>query len=115
MAKEVAAFGITLTIVELGAARTSFDKGMIRAPSLAAYAGSPALQVQEAVAAHAFPIPGDAEKMARAMIDCVDAGGRPLRLPLGSDTYTLVRGALIERLAALDQAKTAAFSTDRDA
>ena len=115
VAKEVAPFGIGVTIVEPGAARTSFDKGMIRAPALPAYAGTPAPEVQEAVAAHAFPIPGDAAKMAQAMIDCVDSGRRPLRLPLGSDTYTLVRGALVERLAALDAAKDVAHSTDRTA
>jgi len=36
VAKELAPFGIGVTIVEPGAARTSFDKGMIRAPSLPA-------------------------------------------------------------------------------
>jgi hypothetical protein len=64
------------------------------------------------VAAHAFPIPGDPAKMAQAMINCVDAGTRPLRLPLGSDTYTLVQGALVKWLAALDAEKDGAYSTD---
>jgi len=64
------------------------------------------------VAAHAFPIPGDPAKMAQATINCVDAGTRPLRLPFGSYTYTLVGGALVKRLAALDAAKDVAYSTD---
>ncbi len=50
--------------------------------------------------------------MAQAMINCVDAGTRPLRLPLGSDTYTLVQGALVKWLAALDAEKDGAYSTD---
>ncbi len=46
------------------------------------------------------------------MIDSVDLNPAPLRLALGSDTYTLVRGALQERLAALEAQKAIALSTD---
>ena len=112
VAKEVAPFGIGVTIVEPGAARTGFGDAMISAPALPAYAGTPAHEVQAAVANRAFPIPGDPAKMVRAMIDCADGETRPLRLPLGSDTYELVRGALAERLVALEAAKDVAHSTD---
>ncbi len=112
VAKEVAPFGIGVTIVEPGAARTGFADAMVFAPALPAYAGTPAHDVRVAVANRAFPIPGDPAKMVRAIIDCADGGTRPLRLPLGSDTYGLVRGVLAERLAALEAAKEIALSTD---
>ena len=112
VAKEVAPFGIGVTIVEPGATRTGFGDAMACAPALPAYAGTPAHQVQVAVASRAFPIPGDPARMVRAIIDCADGDTRPLRLPLRSDTYALVRGALAERLAALEAAKEIAHSTD---
>ena len=100
MAKEVASFGIGVTIVEPDAARTIF-------------AGTPAHEVQVAVANRASAIPGDPARMVRAIIDCADGDTRALRLPLGSDTCGLVRGVLAERLAALEAAKEIAHSTDR--
>ncbi len=66
----------------------------------------------EAVANRAFPIPGDPAKMVRAIVVCVDGATRALRLPLGSDTYGLLRGVSAERLAAPDAAKEIAHSTD---
>ncbi len=112
VAKEVAPFGIGVTIVEPGATRTRFGDAMASAPALPAYAGTPAHEVQVAVANGAFPIPGDPAKMVRAIIDCADGGDRPLRLPLGSDTYGLVQGVLAERLAALEAAREIAHTTD---
>lgn len=112
VAQEVAPFGIEFTIVEPGPTRTGFRAGLVSPPPMAVYEGTPAGEVRRAVAAGAFPVKGDAVKMTRAMIDCVDRSPAPRRLLLGSDAYTRVRAALVERLAALDAQKDIALSTD---
>lgn len=48
------------------------------------------------------------------MIDSVDQHPAPKRVPLGSDTYTLVRAALVERLEALERQKDVAMAADTD-
>ncbi len=55
-------------------------------------------------------LPNDPRKIAEAMIDLVDTGETPLRLPLGSDTYDDVRAALVARLAEHDAHREIAFS-----
>ena len=52
--------------------------------------------------------------MARAMITCAEAPDAPLRLVLGKDAYTCIRAALTGRLAALEEQKALACSTDFD-
>ncbi len=112
VAQEVAPFGIEFTIVEPGATRTSFAGSLVSPPAMDVYQNTPADDVRRAVATDAFPMPGDAVKVAQAMIDSVDQHPAPKRLPLGSDTYRLVRAALEERLAALDAQKDVALSAD---
>ena len=113
VAQEVAPFHIGFTIVEPGATGTNFASGMISPPVMDDYENTPVGDVRRAVASHAFPIPGDAVKVALAMIDSVEVEPAPLRLPLGSDTYNLVRGALQQRLAALEAQREIALSTDK--
>ncbi len=114
VAQEVAPFHIGFTIVEPGATGTNFASGMISPPIMDIYENTPVGDVRRAVATHAFPIPGDAVKVALAMIDSVEVEPAPLRLPLGSDTYNLVRGALQQRLAALEAQREIALSTDKN-
>ena len=114
VAQEVAPFHIGFTIVEPGATGTNFASGMISPPVMDVYEDTPVGDVRRAVASHAFPIPGDAVKVALAMIDSVEVEPAPLRLPLGSDTYNLVRGALQQRLAALEAQREIALSTDKN-
>jgi hypothetical protein len=114
VAQEVAPFGIEFTIVEPGAARTSFGAVLVRPPAMAVYDATPAGEMRRAVMAGTFPLPGDPLKMARAMIDSAERSPAPRRLALGSDTYALVRAALVDRLAVLDAQKEIAVSTDSD-
>lgn len=49
------------------------------------------------------------------MIDLVDSGDTPLRLPIGSDTYEDVRASLVARLAEHDAHRgTAVGVADHD-
>jgi NAD(P)-dependent dehydrogenase (short-subunit alcohol dehydrogenase family) len=110
VASEIAPFGIGLTIVEPGATPTGFGRALDTAPAMADYENTPAGQVRRAIASGAFDLPNDAAKIVRAMIELVDSGARPLRLPLGSDTYYDVRADLEARLAELDAHRDVAFS-----
>ena len=114
VAKEVAPFGIGVTIVEPGATRTNFGSGMVASTPLAAYERTPAGDVRRAIASGAFPIDGDAGKVAQAILDSADRDPAPLRLALGRDAYTDVRRNLVERLDALDAQRDVALSTVAD-
>ena len=114
VAQEVAPFNIAFTIVEPGPARTGFGRGLVRPEPMAVYENTPAGEMRRAIAAGAFPVRGDAAKMVQAMIDCADRSPAPKRLALGSGAYNSIRAALVERLAALDDQKEIALSTDID-
>ena len=81
---------------------------------MAVYENTPAGEMRRAIAAGAFPVRGDAAKMVQAMIDSADRSPAPKRLALGSGAYNSIRAALVERLAALDDQKEIALSTDID-
>ncbi|MEU6239763.1 SDR family oxidoreductase [Streptomyces sp. NPDC047024] len=110
VAREIAPFGVALTIVEPGATPTNFGTSIDTAPPLAAYADTPAGATRQAVAEGRFPLPNSAEKIAEAMIDLVDSGATPLRLPLGPDTYDDVHAALAGRLAEHEAHQEVAYS-----
>lgn len=110
LAAEVAPFGITVTIVEPGATSTGFGSGLDRAPVMEAYDATPAGDVRRALADGGFPLPNDPEKIAAAIVAHVDSGSRVLRLPLGSDTYEDVRGALQARLTEHEAGRDTAYS-----
>jgi hypothetical protein len=59
-------------------------------------------------------MPGDQAKVVTAMIDAALSPDPPRRLLLGSDAYTLVHNALVARLAAAEDQKDLAASTDVD-
>lgn len=110
VAREIAPFGIGLTIVEPGATPTGFGGSLDTAPAMPEYEDTPAGEVRRAISSGAFTLPNDPEKIVGAMIDLVDSGKVPLRLPLGSDTYHDVRASLVARLAELDAHRDVAFS-----
>ncbi|MFD9128316.1 SDR family oxidoreductase [Kitasatospora sp. NPDC059571] len=99
VAREIAPFGVALTIIEPGATPTNFGASLDIAPPLPEYANTPAADTRQAFLGGHFPVPNSAEKLTQAMIDLVDSGAAPLRLPLGPDTYEDVRAALTARLA----------------
>jgi NAD(P)-dependent dehydrogenase (short-subunit alcohol dehydrogenase family) len=111
-AKDVAPFGIEMTIVEPGGARTEFRFDSLQlAEPLAAYDGTPAAMVRGAKDRSRPPL-GDPAKMAARIIDSADQHPAPMRLVLGSDAYKFVTAALRERLAQIEPQQAAAASTD---
>jgi NAD(P)-dependent dehydrogenase (short-subunit alcohol dehydrogenase family) len=111
---EIIPFGIEVTLVEPGASRTNFasssaDAGQI----LHVYDQTPAGDFRRmAESAGLAMFPGDPRKVASAIIASADQTPAPKRLILGSDAYALVHAALTERLAALENQKALAHSTD---
>lgn len=111
--QEVAGFGIGVTSVEPGGARTEFRYGSSQlGPRIAAYDGTPASMARRMLEERtAVPI-GDPAKMVELMIASVDQQPAPKRLALGSDAWTAMQRGLAARLAELEAQKEVAFSTD---
>jgi NAD(P)-dependent dehydrogenase (short-subunit alcohol dehydrogenase family) len=114
VAREIAPFGIGLTIIEPGATPTGFGASLDTAPVMPEYENTPAGEARRAITSGAFALPNDAQKIAAAIINLVDTGATPLRLPLGSDTYDDVRASLVARLAELDAHRDVAYSVVTD-
>lgn len=114
VAQEVAPFGIGLTIVEPGASPTGFGAALATAPIMPEYDAGPAGDTRRAIADGSFTLVNDPEKIASAVVDLVDSGETPLRLPLGSDTYRDVRASLVARLEEHDAHRETALSVVRD-
>ncbi|MDX3853416.1 SDR family oxidoreductase [Streptomyces sp. AK02-01A] len=114
VAREIAPFGIGLTIVEPGATPTGFGASLDTAPVMPEYENTPAGEMRRAITSGAFNLPNDPQKIAEAIINLVDTGAAPLRLPLGSDTYDDVRASLVARLAEHDAHRDVAYSVVTD-
>ncbi|MFF5076347.1 SDR family oxidoreductase [Actinoplanes sp. NPDC000266] len=111
-ARDVAPFGIEMTIVEPGGARTEFRFGSLQlATPLEAYDNTPAAMVRGAKDRTRPPL-GDPAKMAARIIESAGQSPAPLRLVLGSDAYRFVTSALRERLAQIEPQEALAASTD---
>lgn len=112
---EVAPFGVEVTLVEPGVARTGFGLALDVAPALDAYADTPVGKMREYVEAPGGVTangPGDPDKIADAILASADVSPAPRRLTLGSDAYQMVHASLSSRLAELEAAKELAYSTD---
>ncbi|MER6290123.1 SDR family oxidoreductase [Streptomyces sviceus] len=111
-AKDVAPFGIGVTIVEPGGARTEFRYGSLQmATPLSEYDGTPAAMTR-AAQDRSRPSLGDPALMATRIIDSVEQTPAPLRLVLGSDSYRFLQAALSERLAEIEAQRDTAGLTD---
>ncbi|USY22779.1 SDR family oxidoreductase [Nocardiopsis exhalans] len=114
VAQEIAPFGIGLTIVQPGATHTGFGGALASGPVMPEYDAGPAGDVRRSLADGSFVLVNSPEKISGAMIDLIDSGEVPLRLPLGSDTYHHVRRSLVARLAEHDAGREVALSVVRD-
>ncbi|MEU3983971.1 SDR family oxidoreductase [Streptomyces sp. NPDC026672] len=111
-AKDVALFGIGVTIVEPGGARTEFRYSSLRmATPMPEYDDSPAAMTRGAQD-RSRPSLGDPGLMATRIIDSVEQTPAPRRLVLGSDSYRFLQAALSERLAEVEAQRDTAGRTD---
>lgn len=113
VAQEVAPFGIGVTIVEPGGARTEFRYGSAQVADL--------MPVYDDTPAHAFLrmldpknglAPGDPARMAAAIINSVDQQPAPLRLMLGSQALQSTLQTLRQRISGYEAQAEFAASTD---
>jgi NAD(P)-dependent dehydrogenase (short-subunit alcohol dehydrogenase family) len=110
---EIAKFGIEVTLVEPGTARTNITNSSDDTTPMEIYEDTPVGNFRRAIALHGEKILiGDPVKMAKAMIASCELKPAPRRLVLGSDAYQHIEASLIDRLALLHSQKELAFSTD---
>jgi NAD(P)-dependent dehydrogenase (short-subunit alcohol dehydrogenase family) len=111
--QEVAPFGIGVTIVEPGGARTEFRYGSSKlGPGLGAYDGTPAAAIRAVIEEATAVPPGDPAKMAAAIIASAGTDPAPSRIVLGSDSFGIIRKALADRLAVVELQERSAAATD---
>jgi len=97
LSKEVAGFGIKVTLIEPGAYATDFasPSSLKLVPGLDAYAG---LRAQVFASATDFEF-GDPQATLPAVLKVIDAEQPPLRVFLGTEGMPVARAAYAERLA----------------
>jgi NAD(P)-dependent dehydrogenase (short-subunit alcohol dehydrogenase family) len=113
VAREVAHFGIGMTIVEPGGARTEFRYGSAQVADLMdVYDGNPAHGFVAMLDPANGLAPGDPVRMARRIIESADLEPAPLRMVLGSRALDVTLATLRNRVADFEQQTAVAASTD---
>lgn len=111
--QEVASFGIGMTIVEPGGARTEFRYGSAQVAAL--------MPIYDDTPAHSFLrmldpknglAPGDPARMAARIIESADVEPAPLRMVLGSQALASTLTTLRKRIASFEAQTALAASTD---
>jgi len=113
VAQEVAPFGIGMTIVEPGGARTDFRYGSAQvAAPMPEYDGNPAHAFVRMLDPEKGLAPGDPARMAARIIESVDVESAPLRMVLGSQALEGTLATLWARIAGFEAQRELAASTD---
>jgi len=113
VAQEVAPFGIGMTLVEPGGARTEFRYGSAQiAAKIPDYDDTPARAPLRMLDPASGLAPGDPARMAAAMIASVEQKPAPLRMILGSEALRNTLTVLRERVAGFELQTDLAASTD---
>ena len=113
VAQEVAPFGIGVTIVEPGGARTEFRYGSAQvADLLPAYDGTQAHGFLAMLDPAKGLAPGDPARMAAAIIASAHSQPAPLRIILGSQALQTTVSVLKDRIARFEAQAGLAASTD---
>jgi NAD(P)-dependent dehydrogenase (short-subunit alcohol dehydrogenase family) len=113
VAQEVASFGVGMTIVEPGGARTEFRYGSAQVAELMAiYDDTPAHGFLRMLDPESGLAPGDPARMAARIIESVDVEPAPLRVVLGSQALESTLTTLRKRIAGFEAQTELAASTD---
>lgn len=113
VAQEVSPFGIGITIVEPGGARTEFRYGSAKVATLMPeYDATPAHNFLAMLDPANGLAPGDPAKMAARMIESVNIEPAPLRMVLGSQALSSILSVLKARVADFETQTELAASTD---
>ena len=113
VAAEVAPFGIGMTIVEPGGARTDFRYGSAQvAAPMPEYDGNPAHAFMGMLDPQNGLAPGDPARMAARIIESVEVEPAPLRLVLGSQALEGTLATLRARIAGFEAQRELAASTN---
>lgn len=113
VAQEVAPFGIGMTIVEPGGARTEFRYGSAQVANLTAiYDQTPAHGFVKMLDPKYGLAPGDPARMAARIIESVDINPAPLRMVLGSQALANTLSTLRKRISDFEKQSELAASTD---
>jgi NAD(P)-dependent dehydrogenase (short-subunit alcohol dehydrogenase family) len=116
---EVAPFGIEVTLIEPGGARTNFNGNLVLATPVAAYQAGIVGQIRGMLTGGnpevvRQAIIGDPAKMAEAIIETAEQSPARRRVVLGSNAHQAITAALRERLADIETQRERAYSTDGD-
>jgi NAD(P)-dependent dehydrogenase (short-subunit alcohol dehydrogenase family) len=113
VAQEVASFGIGMTIVEPGGARTEFRYGSAQVAQLTPiYDDTPAHSFLRMLDPKNGLAPGDPARMAARIIESVDVDPAPMRMVLGSQALEITLATLRKRVENFETQTALAASTD---
>jgi NAD(P)-dependent dehydrogenase (short-subunit alcohol dehydrogenase family) len=124
MRPELEEFGIKAVVIEPGHFRSGFlnYEARVQARHMDEYRGTEAEKHRRALARIDNTQPGDVAKGAERIVDVLTKSGSaegrddiPLRLPLGTDAYTIIKGKCESTIKLLDDWKEVICDLDHDA